>query len=89
MVINMLKYIAVFKTLSYANKAKGEFSGSNCPDIIKTPKPAAGGCSYSLVIAENQLKLASCIGEKNKKGFLGIYKETAINEYKLLGGDFG
>jgi hypothetical protein len=84
----MLKYIAVFKTLSFANKAKREFPGPNYPDIIKTPKSAAGGCSYSLVISENQLKAASCIGEKNKKGFSGIYKETAINEYKLLGGDF-
>ena len=41
-------YIAVFKSLSYANRMQNRFQAGKEPEIIKTPKKGAGGCSYSV-----------------------------------------
>ena len=43
-----MKYIAVFKSLSYAQRIQNKFKTEKLPLITKTPKSIAGGCSYSI-----------------------------------------
>ena len=70
----MLKYIAVFKSLSSATKVKGQFVYPRRPETIKTPKTLSGGCSYSLVFPDTLLEQMKKIVSKNQTGFLGIYR---------------
>jgi hypothetical protein len=70
----MLKYIAVFKSLSFASKVKGQFAYPRRPETIKTPKAISGGCSYSLAFSDTQLEQMKKITNKNRTGFMGIYK---------------
>jgi len=79
-----MRYIAVFKSLSYAGRAKNDFVYAKRPETIKTPKSIVGGCSYSLVFARDQLDNMKKISERHQKGFMGIYKETAINVFEAV-----
>ena len=79
-----MRYIAVFKSLSYASRAKNDFVYAKRPETIKTPKSVVGGCSYSLVFLPEQLSKMKKITERYTKGFLGIYKETGINVFEAI-----
>ena len=79
-----MRYIAVFKSLSYASRAKNEFVYAKRPETIKTPKSVVGGCSYSLVFLPDQLDSMKKIVERHAKGFIGIYKETEINLFEAI-----
>ena len=77
-----MRYIAVFKSLSYASKAKNDFVYAQRPETIKTPRSVVGGCSYSLVFPHEQLDKMRKVSERHSKGFIGIYKETGINVFE-------
>lgn len=79
-----MKYIAVFKALSYANRIQRYFDYKKAPEIVKTPKKVAGGCSYSIIFGENKLADVKKYLSKNKKGFLGLYEEKSAGNYKKL-----
>ena len=80
----MNKYIAVFKTLSYAGRAKNEFAEQNRPETIKTPRSVEGGCSYSLAFNESQLEIMKKIVSRQYRGFLGIYRQTLRGTYESI-----
>jgi len=77
-------YIAVFKSLSYANRLQNRFDYNKAPQIIKTPKKVAGGCSYSVVFDDAKMADVRKYLLKNQKGFLGIYKEVSSGNYKKM-----
>lgn len=79
-----MKYIAVFKTLSYANRLQSRFDYNKAPEIIKTPKKVAGGCSYSVLFGEGKLSDIKKYLLKNKKGFIGLYEQLPSGNYKKL-----
>lgn len=79
-----MRYIAVFRTLAFASRARNDFSISMRPEIIKTPKNVHGGCSYSLEFFDGQLEHMLKITQKHSKGFVGIYKETGINHFDAI-----
>ena len=79
-----MRYIAVFKSLSYASRVKNDFVYAKRPETIKTPKSVVGGCSYSLVFPEDQLDKMRKTAQRHKKGFIGIYKETGINVFEEI-----
>ena len=79
-----MRYIAVFKSLSYASRVKNDFVYAKRPETIKTPRSISGGCSYSLVFLAEQLDKMKKIAERHKKGFLGIYRETGINVFEEM-----
>lgn len=83
----MIKYIAVFKSLSFASRVKNEFVYPKRPQTIKTPKSISGGCSYSLVFLDSQLEQMKKISNKYKKGFMGIYKEVGNASYEAVPND--
>lgn len=78
------EYIAVFKSLSYAGRAKNEFHFANRPKLIKTPKGILGGCSYSLIFSEEQLPFMISVAKKYKKGFIGLYKTNLSGSYEVI-----
>ncbi len=71
-----MKYIAVFKSLTYAQRLQSKFKADRLPLITKTPKSLAGGCSYSLEFSEEMLYDIIKFTNKNTKGFIGIYKSN-------------
>ena len=77
-------YIAVFKSLSYANRMQNRFQPHKAPEIIKTPKKVAGGCSYSIVFDNDKMADVKKYIMKNQKGFLGIYEEISFGNYKKM-----
>jgi len=79
-----MRYIAVFKSLSYASKAKNDFVYAARPETIKTPRSVVGGCSYSLVFPPEQLDKMRKVSERHLKGFIGMYKETRINVFEAI-----
>lgn len=83
----MLKYIAVFKSLSFASRVKGQFAYPRRPETIKTPKAISGGCSYSLAFSETLLEQMKKILSKNRTGFLGIYKMTDNASFEAVSDD--
>lgn len=76
-----MKYIAVFKSLSYANRIQSYFDYGKEPEIIKTPKKVAGGCSYSIAFDETKLSDVKRYLQKNQSGFIGLYRETPVGGY--------
>lgn len=83
----MNQYIAVFKSLSYAGRVKNEIIYPKRPKLIKTPGAISGGCSYSLVFPKDQLDFMMKAIRRHKKGFLGIYQETANHRYEVIKDD--
>lgn len=79
-----MKYIAVFKSLAYAQRLQSKFKKSKLPLITKTPKSLAGGCSYSLEFFEDMLDDVIKMTSYSKKGFIGIYKENPKNNYEKI-----
>lgn len=79
-----MKYIAVFKSLSYANRLQSRFDFDKAPEIIKTPKKVSGGCSYSIAFDDSKLEYIKKCLSKNKKGFMGIYRETLSGGYEKI-----
>ena len=79
-----MKYIAVFKSLSYANRIQNYFDYGKAPDIIKTPKKVAGGCSYSIAFGENKFSDVKKYLSKNQKGFIGLYEENTAGNYSKI-----
>ena len=79
-----MEYIAVFKTLSYANRLVNFFDYKKAPEIIKTPKKIKDGCSYSVVFGENKLYDVKRYLSRNKKGFIGLYVKNNKGEYTEL-----
>ena len=77
-------YIAVFKSLSYANRMQNRFQLGKEPQIIKTPKKVSGGCSYSVVFDDDKMEDVRKYLIKNQKGYLGIYEETSHGNYKKM-----
>lgn len=69
-----MKYVAVFKSLTYAQRLQNKFKADRLPLITKTPKNLAGGCSYSLEFYDDMLYDIIKFTNKNTKGFVGIYK---------------
>lgn len=69
-----MKYIAVFKSLTYAQRIQNKFKADKMPLIIKTPKSLAGGCSYSLEFSDELLSDIIKYTNSNNRGFVGIYK---------------
>ena len=69
-----MKYIAVFKSLTYAQRIQNKFKADKMPLIIKTPKALAGGCSYSIEFSDELLADVIKYTDSNKRGFVGIYK---------------
>lgn len=78
------KYLAVFKSLSYAGRIRNEFLLSEKPEIIKTPKKIMEGCSYSLVFSENQLDFIKRLVNQQKKGFVGLYRQMESGQYEVI-----
>lgn len=76
-----MNYMAVFKTLSYANRLVNYFDYKKAPEIIKTPKKVEGGCSYSVLFDENKLYDVKKYLAKNQKGFMGLYQKNKKGEY--------
>lgn len=79
-----MKYIAVFKSLVYAQRLQNKFKQSKLPLITKTPKSLAGGCSYSLEFLDDMLDDVIKFTSNNQKGFIGIYRETPKNNYEKI-----
>ena len=79
-----MKYIAVFKSLSYANRLQNCFDFDKAPEIIKTPKKVAGGCSYSVTFGDEKLEYVKKCLFKTKKGFIGLYKETLSGGFEKI-----
>ena len=79
-----MKYIAVFKSLSYANRIQNCFDYDKAPEIIKTPKKVAGGCSYSITFGDSKLEHVKKYLSKNQKGFIGLYKETKSGSFDKI-----
>ena len=85
--MNSSEYLAVFKSLSYAGRVKNEFILSKRPKIIKTPKKILGGCSYSLLFPKEQLSDIKQAIKNQKRGFIGIYRQTEPNRYEVVSYD--
>lgn len=79
-----MKYIAVFKSLSYANRLQNYFDYNKAPEIIKTPKKIMAGCSYSVVFGDSKLLDVKNYLRRNTRGFIGIYKEVKTGNYVEL-----
>lgn len=79
-----MKYIAVFKSLSYANRIQNYFDYGKEPEIIKTPKKVAGGCSYSITFGENKISDVKKYLSKNRKGFIGLYEENPVGSFNRI-----
>lgn len=82
--MNSSEYLAVFKSLSYAGRVKNEFILSKRPKIIKTPKKILGGCSYSLMFQKEQLLEMKQVIKRNKKGFIGLYRQVEPDRYEVI-----
>lgn len=81
------KYLAVFHSLSYAGQIRNRFWSAEKPEIIKTPKSIAKGCSYSLMFSEAQLSKMRRLISERKKGFLGIYCQNTRGQYEECSDD--
>ncbi len=79
-----MKYIAVFKSLTYAQRLQNKFKEDRLPLITKTPKNIAGGCSYSLEFYDDMLYDIIKFTNKNPKGFVGIYKSLTGMKYEKI-----
>ncbi len=79
-----MKYIAVFKSLTYAQRVQSKFKADRLPLITKTPKSLAGGCSYSLEFTDEMLADIIKLTYGCSKGFVGIYKNLSNTDYEKI-----
>ena len=77
-----MNYIAVFKSLSFANRIQAYFDYGKAPEVIKTPKNVSGGCSYSIAFDDTKLNDVKKYLMKNQRGFIGLYRKTLSGGYE-------